>query len=134
MASSKQMLDTYPRSFNVDAEVLAGTIDVIVECANTCNQCADACLAEDNVEPMVKCVRLNLDCADACNAAARILGRQTEYDANIARTQLEACAAACKSCGDECDQHAGKMEHCKLCAEVCRRCEQACRDLLGAIS
>jgi hypothetical protein len=47
---------------------------------------------------------------------------------------LEACAAARKSCDDECVVHAEHMEHCRVCAEMCRRCEQACRQLLDAIS
>ena len=47
---------------------------------------------------------------------------------------LDACAATCKSSGDECERHAHLHEHCRVCAEACRRCEQACRELLAAIS
>ncbi|WP_346533245.1 four-helix bundle copper-binding protein [Micromonospora sp. DPT] len=47
---------------------------------------------------------------------------------------LEACVTACQSCGDECAAHAGKHEHCRICADACRACEQACRDLLATIS
>lgn len=32
------------------------------------------------------------------------MSRQTEFDANVARLQLEACIAACKSYGAECEQ------------------------------
>ncbi|WP_240619307.1 four-helix bundle copper-binding protein [Blastococcus sp. TF02-8] len=46
---------------------------------------------------------------------------------------LEACAAACKACGDECAQHAEMHEHCRICADACRRCEQACRDLITSL-
>jgi hypothetical protein len=46
---------------------------------------------------------------------------------------LEACAATCKSSGDECERHAHLHEHCRVCAEACRRCEQACRELLAAM-
>lgn len=49
MAKAQQMLETYPRSFNLDARVLGKTIDALVECANTCTQCADACLSEKDV-------------------------------------------------------------------------------------
>ncbi|HEV2768471.1 MAG TPA: hypothetical protein VGV63_12290 [Acidimicrobiales bacterium] len=65
---------------------------------------------------------------------SRSLSRQTEYDANLTRPLLEACAAACKSCGDECVSHSEHMGHCRICAESCRRCEQACRQLLEVIS
>jgi hypothetical protein len=63
----------------------------------------------------------------------RVLSRQTEYDANLTRPQLQACVAACKSCGDECERHAQMHEHCRVCAEACRRCEQACNQLLAAM-
>ncbi len=132
MARAKEMLDTYPRTFNVDGDVLAGTIDALVECANTCTQCADACLSEGDAT-LAKCIRLNPDCADVCTTTSRVVSRQTEYDANVTRPLVEACISACKSCGDECDGHGEHMAHCRVCAESCRRCEQACRELLSAM-
>ena len=134
MAKATEMLETYPRTFNVDRGVLAAAIEALVECANTCTQCADACLSEQDVAAMVKCIRLNLDCADVCTATSRVVSRQTEYDANVTRPLLEACISACKSCGDECEGHAEHMAHCRVCAESCRRCEQACRELLAAMA
>jgi hypothetical protein len=63
------------------------------------------------------------------------VSRQTEYDPHVTRPQLEACIAACKSCGDECEKQAQRgMEHCRVCAEQCRICEQACNELLQAIA
>ena len=70
----KDMLDAYPRTFNVDAELLAQTIESLGDCANTCSQCADAYLSENDVTKMAKCIRLNLDCADVCLVTAS-LGR-----------------------------------------------------------
>ena len=134
MSTAMQMLEAYPRSFNVEASLLAEAIEALIECANTCTQCADACLSEQDVQKMVKCIRLDLDCADVCSATSRVISRQTEYDANVTRPLLEACIQACKSCGDECEHHGHHMAHCKICAESCRRCEQACRSLLSAIS
>ncbi len=52
-----------------------------------------------------KCIRTNLDCADICEATGRVLSRQTEYDAVVTRAILEACAGACRTCGDECQEH-----------------------------
>ena len=134
MVKAREMLETYPRSFNVDGGLLARAIEVLTECANTCTQCADACLSEQDVAAVVKCVRLNLDCADICTATSRVVSRQTEYDANVTRAQLEACIAVCKSCGDECQGHAEHMGHCRVCAESCQRCEEVCRELVAAIS
>lgn len=134
MTNAQAMLDTYPRTFNVEASLLARTIDNLVECANTCIQCADACMSEAEPAKLAKCIRLNLDCADVCATTSRVVSRQTEYDANVTRPLLEACKAVCRSCGDECQVHASEMAHCRICAESCRRCEQACRELLVAMS
>jgi hypothetical protein len=60
-----------------------------------------------------------------CTAAGRVINRQTEYDANVTRSTLEACRVACGACGDECERHAEMHEHCRICAEACRSCEQA---------
>ena len=133
MTNAAAMLETYPKSINLDRELLARVIDAAVACSQTCTACADACLSEDMVADLTKCIRTNLDCADICATTARVLSRHTGYDANITRAQLEACVQACKSCGDECEQHASMHEHCRVCAEACRACEQACRELLSSI-
>jgi hypothetical protein len=132
--NAQAMLDTYPRSFNVDAGLLARAIESLVECANTCTQCADACLSESDATALAKCIRLNLDCADICTTTSRVVSRQTEYDANVTRSLLDACVAACHSCGNECDGHREHMQHCAICADSCRHCEQVCRELVAAMA
>jgi uncharacterized membrane protein len=134
MSYARQLLDTYPRTFNVDASVLVATIEALSDCAQACTACADDDLSEQDVAELVKCIRLCLDCADVCTATVRVISRQTEYDANVTRALLEACATTCKSSGDECERHAHLHEHCRVCAEACRRCEQACRELLAAMN
>jgi uncharacterized membrane protein len=133
MSYARQMLDTYPHTFDVDAGVLAATIDALTDCAQACTADTDADLSEQNVTDMVKCIRLCLNCADVCTATIAVTSRQAEYDANVAKPLLEACAAICKSCGDECERHAQMHEHCRICEQACRRCQQACRELLAAI-
>jgi Domain of Unknown Function (DUF326) len=133
MSYAKQLLDTYPRDFNLDANLLAGAIDALSDCAQACTACADDCLSEQNVAELTKCIRLCLDCADVCTTTLRVVSRQTDYDANVTRPVLEACVVACKSCGDECERHAGMHKHCQVCTEACRRCEQACSQLLVAM-
>ena len=134
MRYARQMLDTYSRTFDVDADVLAAAIDALSDCAQACNADNAADLGEQNVTEMVKCIRLCLDCADICTATVGVISRQTDYDATVTRPLLEACVAICMSCGEECEQHAGMHEHCRICAEACRRCEQACRVLLDALA
>lgn len=129
----KQMLETHPWEGNVDRDALARCIAECFECSQTCTACADACLSEDEAAELRKCIRLNLDCADICDVTGRVLTRQTEYDAPTSKAQLQACAEACATCGQECERHADHHEHCRVCAESCRRCEEACRDLLAAM-
>ena len=133
MSYARQMLDTYSRSFNVDADLLAAAIDALHDCAQACIADNAADLSEQNVVEMVTCIRLCLDCVDVCTATAGVVSRLAEYDANVVRPLLEACVAICKSCGDECERHAPHFQHCRICAEACRRCEQACRELLDAL-
>jgi len=135
MSYAQQLLDTYPRDYNVDAGALVACIEACFDCAQACTACADDCLSEDPVADLVKCIRLDADCADICLAVGRIVSRQTEYDANVTRSALQACAAISKACGDECESHAAMgMEHCRVCAEACRRCEDACNQLLAAMA
>ena len=134
MTVAADMLTTYPKDLGgIDREALLACIEACLDCAQACTACADACLAEDMVAELTTCIRTDLDCADVCAATGRVLSRHTGYDANLTRAVLEACAAACKACGDECAGHAGMHEHCRVCAEACRRCEQACRTLLASL-
>jgi hypothetical protein len=127
------MLDSYPGGLNVDAGLLVGTIDALNGCAQACTADADADLREQDLPDLVKCIRLCLDCADVCAATVNVTSRQTGYDPAVTNPLLEACAATCKSCGDECERHARMHEHCRVCLEACRRCEQACQNLLATL-
>ena len=133
MSHATAMLEAHPRKAQIDATALQECIDACFDCAQSCTACADACLGEQDLQMLVRCIRLNLDCADVCDTTGRLLSRQTEPDWALLRTQLEACATACRSCGDECQKHAGHHEHCRVCAESCRRCEQDCNRLLAAL-
>jgi Domain of Unknown Function (DUF326) len=134
MGSVSSMLETYPQGLGrIDRAKLIRCIETCIECAQACTACADADLSEEQVAHLTKCIRTNLDCDDICVTTSRVLSRQTEYDANVTRAVLEACAVTCKACGDECDLHATHHEHCRICAGVCRRCEQACRELLASL-
>jgi hypothetical protein len=133
MTTTMPMLETYPRSINMDRGDLAAAINALIMCSQACTACADACLSEDSVVDLTKCIRTNLDCADICDTTARVLSRHTGYDANISRALLEACAAACLSCASECSMHADVYEHCRICSDACSQCEIACRALLTSM-
>jgi hypothetical protein len=133
MSYARQMLDSYRRSSNIEAGLLAATIDALNDCAQACTADVDADLGEQNVPELIKCTRLCLDCADVCSATATITSRLAEYDSKITKPLLEACAATCRDCGDECEHHSKMHEHCRVCAEACRRGELACQQLLAAM-
>jgi hypothetical protein len=133
MSYAKQMLDTYEPTSELDAGVLAATIDAVSDCAEACTLDADANLGEENVAEMVRCIALCLNCADVCGATVAVISRRTASEKSVTEPLLAACAAICDSCGDECARHADMHPHCRICETACRRCEQACRELLAAI-
>src|SRR5450759_528651 len=91
-----------------------------IECLRACNECASACLQEDQPKPRVHCISLDLECADICRLAAASIARGGEHMKAICAL----CAKACESCRAECGKHS--MEHCKRCAEACKHCAEAC--------
>jgi hypothetical protein len=133
MTHTQQMVQTNPSQAPLDEPTLVECIEACFDCAQACTACADACLGEEDVQMLARCIRLNLDCADVCEATGHILSRQTATELRMLRASLQACAEACRLCGEECEQHAGHHEHCRVCAESCHRCEQACNNALSSI-
>lgn len=129
----QQIIELHPHPSDLDRGALLRCVEECLDCFASCTACADACLAESDLPDLVRCIRVNLDCADACDATGRIVIRQTAPDLRLIREMVEACAAACVACAQECDLHAAHHEHCRVCAAVCRRCQQACDDLLALI-
>ncbi len=130
MSNVLAMIKSYPATSDINPDLLAAAIEQALACFQTCTACADACLGDE----MLDCIRVDNDCADICATTVRVLSRQSGHNTAVIRAQLEVCIAACRSCGDECERHAGMHEHCRICAEVCRACENACRELLATLS
>ena len=128
-----EMMQTHPHTPQVDISALAACVEECLHCGQACASCADACLGEENVSSQVSCIRSCQDCADVCLLTGKLLSRLTEANWPLLRAQVDACRTACGICAQECEAHAGHMEHCRICAEVCRSCESACNDLLTAI-
>jgi hypothetical protein len=133
MTSTRERLDAHLGPALFDRDLLARCIDECLACLQSCIACADADLAEGEVAEMRRCIRLCLDCADVCDATLRLLCRQTEFVAEIARAQVASCWEICALCARECERHAEHHEHCRLCGEDCRRCEEACSAVLDVI-
>ena len=128
-----EMISTHPDVKGSTNDALLRCIEESYACAQTCTSCADACLAEERVAELRQCIRLNLDCADICAAAGSIASRRTGTNEELIVQVLNACALACRLCGDECEHHAEMMEHCRICAEACRRCADACNEAIASI-
>ncbi|PWK75330.1 uncharacterized protein DUF326 [Mucilaginibacter oryzae] len=95
-------------------------IQKLLNCALACENCATACLHEEDVKMMTGCISLDRDCADICTQAARLLQR----DSVIGHQYLILCEEICHLCADECSKH--DHDHCRICAEACRICAEAC--------
>jgi hypothetical protein len=131
---AQQMISTHPHVRGSVNDALIRCIEACYDCAQACTSCADACLGEEMVAQLTQCIRLNLDCADVCVATGSVASRRTGTNELIIKRMLDACAEACRLCGDECAKHADKHEHCRICADACLHCEQACHEAAGTIT
>jgi hypothetical protein len=127
---TKEIIATHPDVRGNVNQALIDAIDAAHACAQTCSSCADACLAEEMVAQLRQCIRLNLDCADLCAAVAAVGSRRTGSNEQVIKKLLDACVTACGLCGEECERHAGRHEHCRVCAGSCRTCATACQSAL----
>ena len=128
-----EMIGSHPHVKGNMNDALVRCIQACYDCAQTCTSCADACLGESTVNKLTQCIRLNLDCADICIAAGAVATRRTGSNEETIRATLQACAVACRRCGEECERHVSMHEHCRICAEACRRCEQSCDEAVRSI-
>jgi len=130
----QEIINLHPHPSSLDREALLRCIDDCLDCAASCTACADACLGESDLPELVRCIRLNLDCADARDATGQIVTRQTAPDLRLIIAMIQACAAACVACAEECELHAAHHQHGRVCATVCRRCKETGDDLLAALA
>ncbi|MBL3658162.1 four-helix bundle copper-binding protein [Fulvivirga sediminis] len=98
------------------------------ECAIACDNCADACLGEENVKAMIKCIRTDRDCAAICSLTAAYISGNSEYT----EAALQLCKEVCTDCAKECAKH--DHDHCQICASACRACAELCEEHLNAVA
>lgn len=101
-------------------------LDALNACVAACENCASACLQEDDVKMMAPCIALDRDCSDICALTARLVARGSAHAQHL----LRECAEICRQCAEECEKH--QHQHCQDCAAACRRCEEACRQGVAA--
>lgn len=103
-------------------------IDACLDCAKVCQQCATACLKENNPATFSRCIELNITCATICLATAQVLNQRSDFSEKVCNQ----CAEICHACYEECLKHP-ELGHCQRAAEVCRVCEELCLDMTGAM-
>jgi hypothetical protein len=132
MSQIEKVLSAYPAQTGLRPRLLADAVDKLYECAGVCLACADACSAEQDPQMIAmsaKCMRMDHDCSDLCTVAARVLTRQTGYDAPTTMAVIEAVRAALRACADACAEMQD-MEHCQVTAQVCRQTEEFLGELV----
>lgn len=129
MKRLSEMMAAHPAPAATDRDEVMEAVYTLLECAQICQVCADACLYED--DDMTDCIQRDLDCAEICRTTATILSRPGRRSHATLVALLDACTVACRACAEECERH--PHDHCRRCAEVCRDCEKACRHLKGEL-
>jgi len=130
MTDTRDMLETSPTNVPCGVADVAAAIDACLSCVQVCTTCADADLAEEDVDELRTCIALDLRCADVCDLTARVLSRPAHWDQFVVHRLLQACVRTCTSCADECARHAAHHRHCAICEKSCRACAHACNALL----
>ncbi|MFE9444743.1 Rho termination factor N-terminal domain-containing protein [Streptomyces sp. NPDC006602] len=126
MSLVEKLLDAYPAETGMPPRLLGEAVDKLYECAGVCLTCADAAAAEQDPEKIVmsiKCVRLDNDCADLCTVAARILARQTGYDAPTTMAVIEATRTVLRASADAAEEFE-EIPYFGLSAKACRETEK----------
>lgn len=132
MTDTKEMLDSVPTDVPVSTDELAAAIDACLQCVQSCTTCANADLAEQDIDELAVCAARCINCADVCDATARLLSRPAHWDQFVIHRVLQACVRTCENSAEECARHARHHHHCAICEKVCRACIQACATLLDA--
>ena len=132
MTDTREILDASPSGVPLGVTAVAAAIDACLNCFQACTSCADANLAEDNIDDMRTCIAACLNCADVCQLTARVLSRPAHSEQFVAHRLLQACVRTCTCSAEECARHADHHRHCAVCEKVCRVCLRACSALLDA--
>ncbi|GAB2860542.1 hypothetical protein GCM10027074_29720 [Streptomyces deserti] len=136
MSLVEKLLDAYPAETGMPPRLLGEAVDKLYECAGVCLTCADAAAAEQDPEKIVmsiKCVRLDNDCADLCTVAARILARQTGYDAPTTMAVIEATRTVLRASADAAEEFE-EIPYFGLSAKACRETEKLLEKLVDQMN
>jgi len=136
MSLVEKLLDAYPAETGMPPRLLGEAVDKLYECAGVCLTCADAAAAEqdpDKIVMSIKCVRLDNDCADLCTVAARVLARQTGYDAPTTMAVIEATRTVLRASADAAEEFE-EIPYFALSAKACRETEKLLEQLIDQMN
>lgn len=97
-------------------------LNTMMKCIAACETCVTECLNEDHPGHMVECINTCRDCADVCSTVARFVARNSQYTG----VALQNCITICRDCAEVCRKH--DTEHCQACADACEACVEACEE------
>ena len=100
---------------------LADCVEACLACLRACEITSAKCIEagdKSNAALIERC----RDCADICNLCIKWFSRQSMFTETLGAL----CAKLCLACANECDRHADKDKHYRICADACRRCMEAC--------
>ena len=127
--SIKEMIQDHPAVGSDYNDALGEAVKHAMYGAAIMNSCADACLAEGDIEERRECVRHCLDASDACTAFYRMASRRTGGNVPTIKAIAEATIMACEQCHEHCNKH--DDAHCKRCATMC---EEVIADVKKALT
>ena len=131
----KEMFNRHPQSIAEPMKtLLTDAIESCLSCSQVCTACSDACLGEKEVEQLRNVIRAANDSSDLCFATSNILSRLVYQNPRTLRSLITACIEQVQHTGIQCNEHANRHEHCRVCADTCRACENTLSEYLKFLS
>jgi hypothetical protein len=81
-----EILDTVPTGVPLSTAAVAAAIDACLRRVQTCTTCANADLAQEDIDELRACAALRITCADVCDLTARVLSRPAQSDQSSSTT------------------------------------------------
>lgn len=95
-------------------------IDACNHCEQSCYECFDLCLLEQDVANRVDCLKALIECAVMCQMSVTLLSLKSQS----AMDHCTLCANVCQKCAMECE--AFDDLHCKDCVTSAKKCATEC--------
>jgi|LFRM01.2.fsa_nt_gb hypothetical protein len=127
----REMFNRHPQSISEpNKTTLTDAIEACLNCLQVCTACSDACLGEKEVERFRSVIRATNDSSDLCFATASILSRINYQTPRTLQSLITACIEQVQYTSIQCNEHAHRHEHCRVCADTCRACENTLSEYL----